>query len=269
MNNKAKELVDSALDELRAQLEAGKSEMLLAFLDCMSRFHRYSWSNVMLIDQQKPDATHVAGFHKWREMNRWVRKGESGIAILAPMMRRKKDVERDQHDDEKSITGFRTVHVFDVSQTEGEPLPDLAKPAGDAGCSLAQLEQLVRRSDIGLVYESIRGGADGYSAHGRIGIEQSLPELERFAVLAHELAHEWLDHHEQASSKKLQETEAEAVAYVVGRAHGIEMPGSSDYIQLYRGDARLLGESLGRIQKVAARILEGMTQSDAVTRVAA
>ena len=269
MNNKAKELVDNALNELRAQLEAGRSETLLAYLDCMSRFHRYSWSNVMLIERQKPDATHVAGFHKWKQMNRWVRKGESGIAILAPMMRRKKEVETAERDDQNAITGFRTVHVFDVTQTEGDPLPDLAKPAGDVGCSLARLEQLVTRNGISLTYESIRGGADGYSAHGRIGIEQTRSELERFTILAHELAHEWLDHHEQASSTRLRETEAEAVAYVVGRAQGIEMPGSSDYIQLYRGDARLLGESLGRIQRVAARILEGMTPDPAVARVAA
>ena len=258
MNNKAKELVDSALNELRAQLEAGRSEALLAYLDCMSRFHRYSWSNVMLIDMQMPGATQVAGFHTWRQMKRWVRKGESGIAILAPMTRRKKEVGPGNDDDQDAITGFRTVHVFDVSQTDGEPLPDLSKPAGTIGRSLIQLEQLVRRSGISLSYESIPSGADGYSAHGRIGIEQSRTELERFAILAHELAHEWLGHHQQAASTRLRETEAEAVAYVVCRAQGIDMPGSSEYIQLYRGDARLLGESLSRIQRVAARILESM-----------
>jgi len=261
MNNKAKHLVDEAIEELKQQLDQGKSEALIRYLECMSRFHRYSWCNVLLINRQNPGATHVAGFRKWKEMNRWVRKGESGIGILAPLRRRIEQEDEATGKDKRYIAGFRIVHVFDISQTEGEEFPELSQPVGNPGQSLQRLEQLISLSDIELAYEAIPGGAEGYSANGKIVIEESLAQTERFVTLVHELAHEWLGHHRRATTPRVHETEAEAVAYVVCRASGVLVPGSSDYIQLYQGNSTVLGESLGRIQQVSARILTGISQA--------
>jgi len=257
--DRAKKLADGALADLQAQLEAGRSDALLKYVECLSRFHQYSWRNCMLIAAQKPDATHVAGFRKWLELKRYVRKGEKGIAILAPMTYRKK-VEDDNGDEktETCIRGFKVVHIFDVSQTEGEDLPEFAGINGEPGERLAELEALISRAGIGLRYEPLPHGTGGYSAKGAIVVAEGLDDAERFAVLAHELAHEWLHDADRRkeTTKTVRETEAEAVAYAVCRAFGLECSTrSSDYIQLYAGDAEVLAQSLELIQQTAARII--------------
>src|SRR5436190_638308 len=102
----------------------------------MGRFHRYSWGNVLLINSQRPDATRVAGFHTWHDVGRSVKKGEKGIMILAPVLVKQKDQTRAARQEAKTaemfrLAGFRTAYVFDVSQTEGKPLPEFAKTTGD------------------------------------------------------------------------------------------------------------------------------------------
>jgi hypothetical protein len=105
-----KTLTTNALDKLATLLDEGHSERLTTLLKTMGRFHKYSWNNVWLIATQRPTATRVAGFQTWRALGRCVRKGEKGIAILAPIVTRKVV---DPGDDEKSIVGFRAVYVFD------------------------------------------------------------------------------------------------------------------------------------------------------------
>jgi hypothetical protein len=154
------------------------------------------------------------------------------------------------------------VHVFDVSQTEGEPLPDLAAMAGDPGNKLDVLESLVRRHGVQLEYDDLPNGAEGVSEAGKIIVRPDLSAAETFAVLVHEFAHELL--HQRTGRKRevsrtTRETEAEAVAHVVCRAIGIDSTArTSDYIQLYRGDTEALGESLDQIQKASAIILDGI-----------
>ena len=125
-----KKLTTDALDRLGALLDAGQSDQLTALLKTMARFHRYSFHNVCLIASQRPDATRVAGFHTWRSLGRFVRKGEKGIVILAPIVGRRSDAE---DDDSKQVVGFRAAHVFDVAQTDGEALPEVAAASGDPG----------------------------------------------------------------------------------------------------------------------------------------
>lgn len=260
----AKQLADQALTELQQSLQAGHSETLKRYLDCMSRFHDYSWNNCMLIACQMPEASFVAGFHRWLKFGRHVRKGEKGIGILAPLAYRKKEDADDQADGSKTIHGFKVVHVFDVSQTEGEELPQFADMHGDPGELLTRLECLIRRSNITLTDKVLPMGTQGASLKGAIYIAEGLPPAERFAVLAHELAHEWMHGGEDRPkmSKTVRETEAEAVAYVACRAFGFDCSTrSSDYIQLYQGDETTLAESLQRIQKTAMRIIQPLNEA--------
>jgi antirestriction protein ArdC len=120
--DQAKTLSETALTRLMEALERGQSQALKRYLAVMSRFHRYSWGNVLLIYSQRPDATHVAGFQAWLRMRRYVRKGEKGIVILAPMVGRKRSTNDELAEDEQTrVYGFRAGYVFDVNQTEGEP----------------------------------------------------------------------------------------------------------------------------------------------------
>lgn len=254
---------ERALDELATQLEQGKSDCLLQYLDMLSRFHRYSMGNCMLIAMQRPTATHVAGYQRWKRLKRQVKKGETGIAILAPLVKRRKvDKERDDDTTEtaqsRTLYGFRVVYVFDIEQTEGEPLAEFAKITGDPGENLHRLEVVIRDRGIELEYVDGLGGALGVSSGHKIAVLQDLEDAEKFSVLAHELGHELL--HQGArrkdTTKTIRETEAEAVAFVVCRASGIECnTRSSDYIQLYNGDTDVLMESLEHIQRAASNIL--------------
>jgi len=187
----AKKLADLALTDLQQELEAGRSETLQRYLDTLSRFHSYSFCNCMLIGRQKPDATYVAGFRRWLELGRHVRKGEKGIGILAPLVYRKRKDEADDGEEMSgpSVRGFKIVHVFDVSQTDGEELPELARIQGEPGDLLPALEGLVRDNGIELTTEILPLGTKGVSRSGGIIIAEGLDESERFAVLAHELAH--------------------------------------------------------------------------------
>jgi len=121
----AREVASKAIEQLRQALESGQSGRLKEYLAAMARFHRYSWHNVMLIAMQKPTATHVAGFHAWHKLGRFVKKGEKGIMILAPVVRRKAENAGQTETDESSTSvGFRAAYVFDVAQTDGQELPE-------------------------------------------------------------------------------------------------------------------------------------------------
>jgi hypothetical protein len=248
------QLTADALDHLATLLDAGHSEQLTALLKTMGRFHRYSFNNICLIARQRPAATHVAGFHTWRALGRCVRKGEKGIAILAPIVRRK---DFDAADEEKHVAGFRAAYVFDVAQTDGTPLPEPVTASGDPGVRTALLRNAIRAGCITIEEADDLGGALGTSAGGRIRVVRGLPAAEEFVVLVHEFAHELLHHSpDRPTSRDTRELEAEAVAFVVGHAVGLEVSQSSrDYIHLYRGDRAALVASLDRIRGAAATIL--------------
>lgn len=257
---------EQAVDELIKALEEGRSETLVKYLEMLSRFHRYSIGNCILISIQRPEATHVAGFQRWKQLGRHVKREEKGISILAPLVRRPKrdDGEADADDEKKRTTvcGFRAVYVFDVSQTEGDPLPQFSSIGGDPGKMVERIEALIVRHGIELEYDLILGGSLGRSEGGRIVIREGLSPAERFAVLAHEFAHELLHRTERRkeTTRQIRELEAEAVAFVISRAVGLDsLSRSADYIQLYSGDKELLMQSLDHIQKVASAIIEELT----------
>jgi hypothetical protein len=268
--DEATKLAETALGQLALALEQGHSQALTLYLQTLARFHRYSFGNVMLIACQCPDATHVAGFHTWKKLGRTVKKGEKGIAILAPLVRRraldaldhKPEDEQLGRDQAWTVRGFKVVHVFDVSQTEGKPLPAFAPAEGDPRQYLDQIRDAVRRHGIALDYAPIPGGALGTSQGGRITVRPDLSPAEEFSVLVHEFAHELLHKGERRgeTTKTVRETEAEAVAFVVSQVAGLDTKTrSSDYIQLYRGSKETLAESLEHVQRTAATILTALS----------
>jgi hypothetical protein len=257
MNTDAlKQLTTDALDRLATLLDAGHSEQLAAFLRAMARFHRYSFYNVCLIASQRPGATRVAGFHAWRSLNRFVRKGEKGIVILAPIVVRRA-TENIADGDEKHVAGFRAAYVFDVAQTDGEPLPEVATASGDPGARTSALRSAIEARGIVIEDADALDGALGLSVGGRIQILAGLPPAEEFVVLVHEFAHELLHRTaDRPASRDTRELEAEAVAFVVGEAVGLHVgEAARDYIHLYRGDRDGLLLSLDRIRSAASTIL--------------
>jgi len=217
---------------------------------------------------QKPTATNVAGMFTWNQLGRRVKKGEKGIQILAPMIgtRRKRQEEAEQDGTGKSapvLVGFRAVYVFDVSQTEGAELPAPATVTGEAGTHLDRLIDFVQQQGIELEYNERIAPAQGASYGGKIVLLPGQSKAETFATLVHELGHEMLHKADRrtAITKVVRETEAEAIAFIVGKAIGLQTgTASADYIQLYHGNAALLAESLEVIQRTSAVILAALEE---------
>jgi hypothetical protein len=255
----AKQIVSKAIEELSQSLERGHSETLRTYLAAIGRFHRYSLRNVMLIASQKPTATHVAGFHTWHKLGRFVKKGERGILILAPIVRPKnQSVEQTEADESSTAVGFRAAYVFDIRQTDGQELPEIGSVNGDPREYRERLATFVAKQGVALEYSQDIAPARGTSAGGKITLLPGQSAGEEFATLAHEVAHEMMHRDERRSttSKRVRETEAEAVAFVVCNAIGLETGSAAqDYIGLYGGDAKLLNESLVYVQRTATQIL--------------
>jgi hypothetical protein len=260
------EVIATNIKLLIEQLEAGHSEALTNYLTAMSRFHNYSFGNVLEIARQMPSATKVAGFWTWKNLGRSVKAGQKGIRILAPVVgvRHKKDAEANQDitkQNERVLLGFRNAYVFDVSQTDGVDLPALNEVTGDPGENIDRLAAFVKSKGIQLIYNANIAPAIGMSYGGRIAILPGQSKAETFATLVHETAHELLHRSERrtVTTKTMRETEAEAVAFVVGKAVGlVNDNASASYIQLYHGNASLLAESLEVIQQTADVILAAL-----------
>ena len=260
------ELIAANIKLLIEQLKAGKSDALTSYLTAMSRFHNYSFGNVLEIARQMPTATRVAGFWAWKNLGRSVNAGAKGIRILAPIVgvRRKKDEEAEKDiatQNTRVLLGFRNAYVFDVSQTNGVDLPEMHEVSGDPGENIDRLAAFLKAQGIALVYNEKIAPALGMSRNGRIDILPGQTKAEEFSTLVHETAHEMLHKAERrtATTKTVRETEAEAIAFVVGKAIGL-MNGSAsaDYIQLYHGDASLLAESLEVVQQTSGIILAAL-----------
>jgi hypothetical protein len=184
-----------ATEYLIQSLESGKSEVLTEYLSAMAAFPTYSFGNVMLIARQKPTATHVCGVRKWNQLGRFVKRGEKGILILAPMVgyrRSRQDEIATEMDTENAaeerkpqsqLIGFRGVYVFDVSQTEGKELPNLTEVKGDVSGYLERLKAFVEGNGINLFYSDRIAPAKGTSSGGTITLRKawsqprSLPPL--------------------------------------------------------------------------------------------
>ena len=280
----AMKMAEEKLQDLAQALEQGRSQVLEDYLAAVAKLHKYSFRNLMLITSQCPEAVHVAGFHTWRTMDRTVKKGESGIAILAPLIRRARkedssavnigaraDAQEATTDDSSDPMGYRVVYVFDISQTDGKDFSPVTPIANANADALNRLEGVCEQLGIAVETAKLSWGTHGVSKVGRVLIQEGLSEATRFSTLAHEVAHE-LMHSEQDRrlgqlSTRQMEVEAEAVAFVVCTAHGIDCRDQScDYIHLCNGDAKLLLQSMNRIRQTAAKILDLMEEPSRVEK---
>src|SRR5882762_6213911 len=215
--------------------------------------------------------------HTWNKLGRIVNEGEKGIMILAPILRKDREEPRTtpnpgdslaKKDDALRVVGFRTAFVYDIEQTHGKPLPEFAKTTGDPREFAEKLKELVAKQGISLEYDKSIAPAYGVSYGGKIRLVPGMQPAEEFSVLAHELAHEMLHHgkDEPRLPKVVRETQAEAVAYVVSRGVGLETnSAAADYIALYAGDKKTLGQSLSAIQETSSRILEEILPVERLT----
>ena len=219
---------------------------------------------MLLIASQKPDASYVAGFGTWNQLGRFVKKGEKGIVILAPIVHRKPENQEDREEASASVAGFRAAYVFDVSQTDGQELPQIGIVQGDPREYRERLRTFADAQAISVEYSSEIAPARGTSSGGHIKLLPGQPPAEEFSTLAHELAHELLHRGDRrgTTSRRIRETEAEATAFVVCHAIGLETGSAAcDYIQLWNGDAQLLIESLGYVRQAASQMLSAIGDS--------
>lgn len=243
------------LKALTEQLEKSiqdfmESEKYKAFLSSMAKFHNYSLNNQILIAVQKPGSTLCASYTTWQKQNRYVKKGEKGIKIICPSPYKKeylKDVidkttgkpellpdgRTKQEIVQKVIPFFKVGYVYDISQTEGQPLPEIADILeGDLDEGLKSLkEAMLQASPVPVCFQPIDGETNGFysPAAGEIVVDSTLSEKQSLKTLIHETAHALLHNPEASSSQSTRETkevEAESVAYVVCQYFGLD---TSDY----------------------------------------
>jgi antirestriction protein ArdC len=251
---------------LLAQLSEGVSALATSdewahHLDVQSRFHQYSFGNVVLIATQLPEATRVAGFQAWRKLGRTVRKGERAIWILAPMRVRK--VAEEGSGEDGVVAGFRYVPVFDISQTEGEDLPAVCrKLTGDEpALSFTRLAEAADLLGYSVESTQLPEGVNGDCSFElcRIRIELRNSPAQQVKTLAHEMAHALLHRHHD--NRRLAELEAESTAYVVCHHLGLDSGSYTfGYVATWAGggDEAVAGirASGSRIQGAAAAILD-------------
>ena len=287
------------LQQITAGIEQGikelfESEKYMRYLSVMSRFHRYSVNNTMLIYMQKPDATLVAGYNKWKnQFERHVKRGEHGITIIAPTPFKKKIEEQKLDPDTKApildaegkavmeereveIPMFRPVKVFDVSQTDGKPLPELASTlSGSVQNYEAFMEALRRSAPVPLSVEPMAANMDGYFSpdQQRIAIRAGMSEVQTVSAAVHEIAHSKLHNYAKAQEeaaragdkeppkkkdRNTEEVEAESISYAVCQYYGIQTGENSfGYIATWSQGKELpeLRASLETINKAAGELI--------------
>lgn len=268
--------------ELHQQLEHQVAELVTGedwrrMLELAARFHQYSWGNLLLIATQRPDATRVAGFQTWKSLGRHVRKGERGIRILAPCRYK---VETDDGEDAWRLSGFTAVSVFDISQTDGAELidvaPQLLAGSGPAGVWDVLAKQVAAAGFMLIRCESADeiGGANGRTDYlaRTVTVRADVSEAQAVKTLAHELAHVMLEHEAELSAgcRGRLEVEAESVAYIVCAHAGVASESYSlPYVARWAaGDPVVVRQTAQRVVKVAGAIIDALSGPE-VAEVAA
>lgn len=276
---KIKEYQEKLLEGVKKLVESKSFEDFLRF---SSKFRRYSFGNVLLIWTQRPNATQVAGMKTWNALGRTVRKGEKGIMIFAPFLKKvMRAVEPDEkfasdvtaqslektdarEKEEQTLSGFKSVYVFDVTQTEGKPLPELevGKPSMDDGDAEELFRRILKASPVPVDYEEIVGSSNGYymPKERKIVLSNALTAAQRCKTLLHELAHYLSLDSANASdfSRSHEELIAEGAAYIASAHFGLD---SSDYSVPYvaswaGGELKEVLSVGEKMRKVSERLIE-------------
>jgi len=268
--------IDDVLKRLKEGVEGIQaSGNFRQFLLTMSKFHDYSIGNLILIAMQRPDATRVAGFNTWKDLGRWVKKGEKGIAILAPCLPPKKtaptveQIEEEGEEEKKEEIRplyFKVVHVFDISQTEGEPLPEFEVPTltGEANEELfTRVMNLTKAQGLEVSFES-RPHQDtaikGTYFAGSIWIRPEEPQAQQLKTFLHEVAHYYTEGVFHIPRRDA-ETIAESAAFAVGAHFGFDTGVRSfPYVALWAQDKKVLEQNLTSIRKVSAEVIQVLEQ---------
>jgi len=262
--------LDKLIEESVSQLAnetttVRKSSFFCEYLDSMAKFWRYSYRNQLLIHVQNSNASRVAGFRKWNELERHVNAGSKAIKILAPST--KKFIEKDSNGKEKevSITHFFPVNVFDVSQTSGKELPeiDLGVSGNDSKELLNNLLNYCKLQNIKVEFKKLGvNGLYGYSSGGKIAVDSTQNTNTQVNTLIHEIAHELTHYSAEGKkfSKQEKEIQAEATNYVVTKALGLENK-SSIYLALYTKDKNKILENLETISTTSKKILSHLNKT--------
>lgn len=258
------------IQEMSEKLEQGikdvfESEKYKQYLDVMAKFHKYSVNNIMLIMQQNPNATSVAGYNSWKNnFGRNVKKGETGIKIFAPAPYKMKVTKENNVQEIITVPYFKLTTVFDVSQTQGKPLQRLSNELqADVKNYKIFFKILKNCSPVPITFELIQNANGYYSApENRIAIKQNMSEAQTIKTTIHEIAHAKL-HNSNDIKKELAEVEAESVAYIVCQNYGID---SSDYSFGYLAswssdkDLKELKSSLEVIKTSASQLIVSIDQ---------
>ncbi|MDX2007111.1 MAG: ArdC family protein [Meiothermus sp.] len=257
--------VSKQVERLAESLVNGDTQTLREYLGVMARFNRYSLHNQLLIALQKPDATQVAGYQVWKDMGRQVRRGEQGIRILAPLFRKPKTEEEES----KVVYGFKVVSVFDVSQTDGDPLPEYQRVGVGGELGEGLLARVVAACPYPVQFETLPLEQYGLTDGRVIVVNGTHPEAERLVSLLHEWMHSAYHFRPDCERPGLQvrELEAEATAYVLATMLGVEARlGCAEYLTRYGITPALLGGALKQITQAVKEIgarLEGVLPAPA------
>ena len=264
------------LKEITDRLEQGGADLFDSdrykeYLRVMARFHRYSFNNTLLIAMQCPGATRLAGFQSWKKFGRHVKKGEKGIKVIAPTPF-KKTVEEDGEEKEVVVPRYKVVSTYDVSQTEGKPLPEIASTLTGSVDSYDDLmAALAQVSPVPIGFEDISGSAYGYYSpmEKRIAVREGLSEQQTLKTVVHEISHAKLHDVDLSKPKderpqidrQTMECQAEAIAFVCCERFGLD---TSDYSFGYIAgwssgrELKELRSSLEIIRNTAAEIIDSV-----------
>jgi hypothetical protein len=253
-NKRVTDLTQKITDHIKelaqATDKARMSQVMQDYLAFCARFHQYSLNNQWLIWLSMPEAIHVAGYCKWKELGRYVKKGEKGIPILAPIIKKNED-----HIEE--VVNFKVVYVFDISQTDGEPLPEQPDWISSEKDELLQERLIAYATSMGIQVKVIpqKGDIQGVSKGGEIELSPDAGTKTLIHEIAHEIMHK---DEEEPCSRALRELEAESVSHVVARYFGIQDLNSPNYTALWGGDAETILKHLDRIRETASEVINGV-----------
>ena len=282
------EQVNALVEELKTGVsDYLKSDRYKEILETFSKFHRYSLNNALLIMLQRPGAETVASYTTWKSLERQVNKGEKGIRILCPAPYKTKietpvlneagqpvlsaDGKTVMENKEITRTAFKVGYTFDISQTSGRELPEVARKLEGTVADYGRIKTAIEMiSPVPVVYGSIQGEAKGYfspSDH-EIRVREGMSELQTIKTLLHECSHsrlhdpEKLKHEESTISRSDKEIQAESIAFVVAKSLGLD-PSSYTipYVGSWAGDEKAMMENLGAIKQESAKMIQEIREA--------